>query len=284
MYYYAAINIATGGYVEIPKSLLNLGFTRYEAQVYLALVAENPLNGSQLSRASGVPRANIYNVLDTLKSREIVILVEKNLYAPIPPEELFKRLQIQKDYDLSVFKDITDEIKTRTVEEHIWSITGYDNVLNKAREMIAAAEHEVFIRVFPEEGDVLKTDLIDARDRGVTIKYVSLGPAPVVFDFQVIHPDIESLYQVMNGRSINLVVDEQEVITGRLDEGPGKKTSSAWAKNHWLAFATRDAMRHDFYHVFFHKTYELGEQLSDHEKELYRNIKRNFWTSLPVQE
>ena len=267
--------------MKIPQNLINLGFTKYEAQVYLSLVAENPLNGSQLSRASGVPRANIYNVLDNLKSREIVTSVGKNVFAPIPPDELFKRLRHQQDNDLSVLKAIIENVKIKTVEEYIWTITNYDNVIDKAREIISNARHELFVRLFPEEGMLLKSKLKKAEARGVDIKYVSLGLPPVKFKFQVIHPEIESLSKMLNCRTMNIVSDEIEVITGQLKKGPMENTSVAWAKNSSLALTTRDAMRHDFYHVFVHKIYELGEELSAYEKELYSLVKKDFWTSIP---
>jgi hypothetical protein len=49
--------------------LLQLGFSEYEARAYLALVQRNPLNGYELAKVPGVPRANIYAVLQKLKER-----------------------------------------------------------------------------------------------------------------------------------------------------------------------------------------------------------------------
>lgn len=262
--------------MEIPKNLLNLGFTRYEAQVYLSLIADNPLNGSQLSRGCGVPRANIYNVLDGLKAQGIVMEVSKGLYAPIPPEELLKRLKTQQDKDLSVFKSMTDSIKSQISQEYIWTITGYEQVMAKAVEMLAKAEQELFIRLYPKEAKDLEAGLKDAAARGVDIKYVSFGPALEEIEFHVVHPEYDELTKVMDGRSIEVVVDYGEVIVGRLENGPEKKTTAVWAQNHSLAFTSREVIRHDFYHVFLYKLHELGEPLSEHEKEMYQVIKNDL--------
>ena len=40
-----------------------LGFTDYEARAYLALLQRHPQNGYELAKASGIPRPNIYSVL-----------------------------------------------------------------------------------------------------------------------------------------------------------------------------------------------------------------------------
>ena len=262
--------------MEIPQNLLNLGFTKYEIQVYLALIAKNPQNGSQLSRASGVPRANIYNTLDGLKAREIVVEVDKGLYAAIPVQELIRRLRIERNRDLSVLQSMAEQVNTKAGQEYVWALTGYDQVMAKARDMIANAGIELFIRLFPEEGELLKWELKEAEARGVKIKYVSLGPAPVEFDYQVIHPERELLVQKVKGRSLEMVVDQTEVITGCLPGDSNDEARVAWAKNQWLAFSIRDAIRHDFYHAYLYKIHELGEQLTDREKELYQKVKMDF--------
>ena len=263
--------------MDIPQNLLNLGFTKYEAQVYLSLISKHPLNGSQLSRLSGVPRANIYNTLDGLKARDIVMEVGKGLYAAIPVQELTRRLRIERDQDLSVLRDMAQKVKAQTNQEYVWTLTGNSQVMAKVREMIERATCELFIRFFPEEGEQLESELKEAERRGVTIKYVSLGPPPLEFDYQVVHYEHKSLTKMIGGRSLEMVADQREVITGCLREGADEETVAAWTQNQWLTFSIRDAIRHDFYHVYLYKVHELGEQLSEREKELYRLIKKDYW-------
>ena len=82
------------------ETLLNLGFSRYEITAYLTLVANNPVNGWQLSRLSAIPRAKIYDVLRSLKGKGAVTEVGQGQYAPLPPEELFSRLR--HNFDTSI--------------------------------------------------------------------------------------------------------------------------------------------------------------------------------------
>ncbi|MGD8564122.1 MAG: helix-turn-helix domain-containing protein [Desulfarculaceae bacterium] len=274
---YVVVKIATMKIMEIPQNLLNLGFTKYEAQVYLALIAKNPQNGSQLSRASGVPRANIYNTLDGLRAREIVMEVDKGLYAAIPVQELIRRLRLEHNRDLSALKSVAEQARTKNTPEYVWTMTGYEQVMAKARDMIAKASRELFIRLFPEEGEQLKWELKEAEGRGVVVKYVSLGPPPMDFEYQIIHPELELLAKKINGRSLEMVADHMEVITGCLTGAPNEESRIAWATNKWLAFSIRDAILHDFYHAILHKIHELGEELTEREKELYQMVKMDFW-------
>ncbi len=54
---------------DITALLQQLGFSEYEARAYLALLQRNPLNGYELAKVSGIPRANVYAVLQKLDER-----------------------------------------------------------------------------------------------------------------------------------------------------------------------------------------------------------------------
>jgi sugar-specific transcriptional regulator TrmB len=72
-----------------------LGFSEYEARAYLALLQRNPLNGYELAKVSGLPRANIYAVLQKLEERGAVVRLEMPngaRYAPVSPNQLTQRI------------------------------------------------------------------------------------------------------------------------------------------------------------------------------------------------
>lgn len=265
--------------MKIPENLLNLGFSRYEAKVYLALIGQDPLNGSQLSRISGVPRANIYNVLATLQEKEMVVQAGNGRYAPLPPDELVKRLEARHKADLEILEDTIASVRNKTTYEYVWTITGYQQTLAKAGEMISSAREELYIRFFPEEGRLLAGKLIQARRRGVEIKYISLGPSPVDFEKSVVHPEAEELGMVLGGRTIEMVADRQEVLSGFFRTGHEDEAKVVWSKNQWLAFSNRDSIRHDFFHAFLYKLFELKETLTETEEALYWFIQKDSWAA-----
>ena len=55
--------------MDMLQKLAQIGFTEYEAKVYLALLALNPATGYQLSKESGVPRSMVYEALKRLHAR-----------------------------------------------------------------------------------------------------------------------------------------------------------------------------------------------------------------------
>src|SRR3954447_12862902 len=65
-----------GGMADTVALLQQLGFGGYEARAYIALLQRNPLNGDELAKASGVPRSNVYTVLQKLEERGAVARLE----------------------------------------------------------------------------------------------------------------------------------------------------------------------------------------------------------------
>lgn len=56
----------------LAAELQGIGFTMYEARVYLALVREGILSGPAVARASGVPKSKVYDVLKRLMKKRVI--------------------------------------------------------------------------------------------------------------------------------------------------------------------------------------------------------------------
>ena len=259
--------------VLVQEQLRELGFSRYEIACYLALVGHHPANGSQISKTSGVARSKVYDVLRNMAARGLVGEVGNGMYVPLPPEELIKRLQHQFEANVALLRQQISRSASTADHEHLWVIRGYDQIVSKAKAMIGLAGKEIYIRVFPEEARLLDPDLKIAESRGAQIRYVSLGPLSSRFEVQVVHPESQMLEQGLGGRSIDLVVDQSEALTGMIKDMPKDEVTVNWTKNQWFIIASRDSMRHDFYHYFFHKTHEMKKRLSQQDKAVYELIK-----------
>jgi sugar-specific transcriptional regulator TrmB len=254
------------------ETLLNLGFSRYEITAYLSLVASHPVNGSQLSRNSAIPRAKIYDVLRSLKAKGAVAEVGEGQYAPLPPEELFVRLRHNFETSIELLENQIKAAADTSRYDYVWTLKGHDLAMEKAQAMIHGARHEIYTRLFPPEGHALSACLQKAAQRELEIKYISMGTPVDRFDLQVEHPDADRVERHLGGRTFDLVVDREEILVGMFEIGREDQALVNWAKNHWFVVATRDSLRHDFFHYFLHKTYEQKQRLTPWEKKLYKRI------------
>jgi HTH-type transcriptional regulator, sugar sensing transcriptional regulator len=262
----------------MPKSynLERLGLSDYAIHTYLSLLQYHPVNGSQLSKRSGIPRARIYDVLRTLKKKGVVSEASKGLFVPLPPDELIKQIRHGYEKDLGRLQDLIDEIQTPADHDYIWTLTGYQRIMDKAREMIDASRHEIYIRLFPQEAQMLIHALKGAEKRSVPVKCIFMGPHPRTFAIQVIHPQHETVMRKLGGRSFDLVVDKEEFIGGMFTPATIEESRINWGRNRWFVVSGRDSLRHDFFHYFLYKTQTLGQPLNEDERMIYEVIQNDM--------
>ncbi len=58
---------------EIVLAIKNLGLSTYQAEAYFALLLESPLTGYKLSKISSVPRSRIYETIEKLIAKGLVL-------------------------------------------------------------------------------------------------------------------------------------------------------------------------------------------------------------------
>ena len=257
------------------SKLRDLGFSQYEAACYMALLGNHPANGSQLSKISGIARSRIYDVLRSLSAKGFVIEVNTGQYAPLPVDELVRRLRLDFESNIQAFEAEIARADRKDDLEFIWTLTGYDNVMEKARYMIQEAQTEIYARLFPEADQHLADDLIQAEKRGVAIRYIAMGEISKRFLVQVTHPDHGHLIQNIGGRSFDIITDKSEALVGIFEVGNEDASPINWTRNPWFVVANRDSLRHDFYHCFLEKTLDRQQVLTDEEKQLYQLIKKD---------
>ncbi|MBW1676944.1 MAG: TrmB family transcriptional regulator [Deltaproteobacteria bacterium] len=255
-----------------------LGLSQSEISTYLTLLGHNPANGSQLSRLSGVRRPNIYDVLRSLRQKGLVVELKGGLYAPLAPDEFLKRIRFKVDVELASLKERIQAVTKKSSTEYVWTIRGYDEVMAKAKEMICSAKEELYVLLYQEEAKHLDPYLLEAEQRGVEVKYVSMGPPLNRFKLQVVHPKMEKMHISHGGRVFDIVRDKIEILVGMFEQGRENDSAINWAKNHWFVMAIREGIRHDFFHYFIHKILDQGEKLTDHERKIYDIIKDDAWS------
>jgi sugar-specific transcriptional regulator TrmB len=158
--------------------------------------------------------------------------------------------------------------------DYVWTIKGKDNILIKARQMIKSAQKELYVRLTPVEGETLDQDLEKAEQRGVALRYVSVGkPGEKRFAIQVEHPESERLIEVLGGRIVDVIVDRKEALVGNFPIAAQAEPLVNWTRNYWFVSTSRDSVRHDFYHYFLYKLYDRGKGLSAKDEAVYQLIK-----------
>jgi len=227
------------------EQLGTVGFTEYEAKVYVALQRCSPATGYQIAKESGVPRSTIYEVLSKLIARGAAVtqsLGDMVRYTPVPPDLLLDRMRHEFEDTLD---DLADGFKRTTATPgapgQTWNIVGRDNILAQARQMIERAQNEVAVVVGDDdELDELLVWLQQAQARKVALRVIS----PVPYDADkvpvVVHSQGPRLRQAL-GHGLTLVVDGREILIGEVDRSEG----AVWTTNSYAVAWTLWCLRQE---------------------------------------
>jgi HTH-type transcriptional regulator, sugar sensing transcriptional regulator len=162
---------------DITALLQQLGFSEYEARAYLALLQRSPLNGYELAKVSGLPRANVYAVLQKLEERGAVVRLDMPSgarYAPVAPAELTQRIASRFQDILSTTQQALQELATPAAAEYLWNIQGYAALIDHAHALIDAAQEQLLVAIGRPEASALAEPLARAEARGVLITTLCL--------------------------------------------------------------------------------------------------------------
>jgi predicted transcriptional regulator len=166
---------------DITALLQQLGFSEYEARAYLALLQRNPLNGYELAKVSGLPRANVYAVLQKLEERGAVVRLDMPSgarYAPVAPAELSQRIGSRFQDVLSATQQALEELARPAATEYLWNIQGYAAVIDHAHALIDATQERLLVAIGRPEASALAEPLARAVSRGVAVTTLCLDECP----------------------------------------------------------------------------------------------------------
>ena len=115
----AAGNIAVSGRGDrLPPA--RVGFSLYEARLYLALLAEGSQNGNEVAKRASVPSSKVYAALDKLASSRLRAFQPPRHFtrwAAIPPDELIARLRRHYNDPLDFLVEELPRVQAATPSE-----------------------------------------------------------------------------------------------------------------------------------------------------------------------
>lgn len=200
--------------MELLGNLLAIGFTEYEAKVYMALLRDNPANGYQVSKRSGVPRSMVYEALGRLYARGAVLTTgeeKSTLYRPLPPDVLLDRYDQEQRHLINDLRDGLRALHTAGNEDYAWSIAGRGTVWSYATQMIQRAKQDVWAVLDDEALRTLRSALIAAQKRNVKLGTLLTGTDELNLGEVARHPASESKAQELTD-TIVVVADNTEAL------------------------------------------------------------------------
>ncbi|SET01382.1 TrmB family transcriptional regulator [Thorsellia anophelis] len=183
----------TATYDHLITKLVEFGFSKTDAIVYIALLKFGKSSGYKVAKEIGLSRSSVYSSIDNLYNQQYIYLTDSTTkeYSAKAPNILLDELEKRTIDSCSFLKNELNKIFSEEEnQEFIFNLTGYDAWLKKVRETFHSAEKEIYLNT-DFNLSLFKEELNEVISRGVRV---------IAFSFKKIektHPAIE-LYCRLN--------------------------------------------------------------------------------------
>lgn len=253
-------------------------FSEMETLVYTTLLEQDKLTGYEISKQSGVPRSKVYNILEKLLKKNLIIVnkSEPKLYRAISSDEFIERLEKDVKKDLAVLDKQLGGIKEAEEEDLLWKIEGYSHVIEKVEHLIKHSKSSLLLQIWKQDVSkellLLLQDAEKRLDECVVILFDAEHHYDLPLNHYYKHGFEEDKLADFGSRWINVVRDEEEVVFGTLSED-ANQTDVTWTKNNAMVSLSKEYIKHDAYTLKIIE--EMPQELRSkygHEFEKVRSI------------
>lgn len=233
--------------IDVLSGLQKLGFSTYEAKVYTALVGHPNISGYEVSKYSGVPRAKVYEVLEGLVRRGVVLISreqDKQLYQPLPNQMLLERHMNETEQVVNALKNRFAELQAQSELAPFITLREWDSIVLHIEEMCQSAARSLLVSGFPPEYEQLQGALHQAERAGRKVFALVMGESDVGLKHQYLHHISPMQYRQVekHGRWFALIRDMEEAILVQVKE---QESIALWSRNMGLILALSMWIRHD---------------------------------------
>lgn len=255
---------------EIIQTLEKLGLSHYEAKAYLAILSEPPLTGYKLSKVSGVPRSRIYETIEKLAAKGLVLTQdgETSLVKPVSFESFLERKEKENRKNIDYLREVLSQIKKPPEDQGIWNISGRGQIIEAINQLISQSKDHVYIFSFSNDLVHFEEALYRAEERKVSIIGVYCGDK--IFE-------IGNLYShqgqpCSSCQDISLSIDSEQALVGYTF--PADSARVALTKNPGIIYITEEYIKHE---IFISKAFKmLDKELLDKLRKIYKQVIGNL--------
>lgn len=234
---------------ELSADLRLLGFTDYEARIYVQLLRESPATAYEIAKSARLPRPNTYDALEGLAQRGAVLPVSENpvRYVAAPPADLLGRIAEETRSRCDGLVKRLADLSGTADNQYVWSLQGDAAVHGKIHRMIEESESRIWIKasddVLRRHAKVLKA----AAKRGVQLLIVLYGADADEFRFtkhcRVYLHEGNGFRMGIADNLFTVTVDYREALTANVADD----VFAAHTCNPQVVVMADSLIRHDYY-------------------------------------
>lgn len=221
----------------IYKNLSELGFNFLESEVYLELLANEPMTAYRVAKQINKPTANVYKAIDSLSTKGAVLIEDnvKRKCIAVPPDELMNQIEEQTLQKTKLLKEQLNDIGKVYYDERSYAIDSVPLVFEKFKSMINRCKRIAVIDIFPEPLSEVLDIIKQAIKRGVEIRLQVYKPIHIEGAKVAYTKTASESLKYWNSQQLNLVVDGQEHLLALMNNQLTKVLQAKWSNNLYVS-------------------------------------------------
>jgi sugar-specific transcriptional regulator TrmB len=230
------------------SKLMEIGFSEYEARIYIALIKSSPSTAYEVAKHAAVPTSKVYEVLAKLTDRGVVTEIDdhdRRRFVPLSPDDLITHHRSRLGTTLETLREELNDISTSAELTFLRSIRDYRYLIDKTKRVIEDASQTLLVSLWPQELLQLRPSLVNAIERGVQTAIVHFGPIDIPLGHTYVHPIEETIAREKGGHGLVVVADSDEVLFAKVNERSTAEGIHSISKG-FVAMA-EEYIRHDIY-------------------------------------
>lgn len=195
---------------SVIDQLMELGLTKHESTIYLALLEQGALTGYEVAKYTGISKSNTYITLAGLVDKGAAQVQESSAtkYVAVPFMEFSNNL-IRKMQNLQ--KSIKPCLPAPKEDDHGYiTIRGVENIMNKLITMLQEAELRIYISVPFSLLAQLEEYFVEKRKAGLKIVILTDRPYHL--------KDVTTYVTPKGDNQVRLIVDSCRIFTGHISD------------------------------------------------------------------
>jgi sugar-specific transcriptional regulator TrmB len=271
------------------SALQQFGFSQYEAQCYLGLLANEPQTGYAVAKATGVPQPKAYEALRKLVGRGAAYEVKGSpvRFIPIPPNKLLHQLEASVSKQFTAAREAISSIVDQELPgvTILVQISDREAIMAAARRLILESNRRLYISAGHSQLVDIESEIRAASDRSVDIIILCFGQMPFTDSRLRIYRHASTdgvIFRHHQAQHIAVIGDSRSILWALAADG--KDWSAIETEDALIVAALKGFVRHDIdmQQVFDDFAPELIARYGQGLEGLSRYRQQS--TVLPVQE
>lgn len=220
------------------ESVVNMGFTRLEAEIYIHLLQDSPATGYSIAKQIGRTNANTYKAIESLQAKGAILIdeAENRLCRAVPAEELLD--QMERHFGARKRRALAELSRLRAApqDDRIYQLTTPEQVYERCHTMLSECTCHAALDLFPEPMAQLKDAIAAAAARDINVVLQAYEPTQLPGATVTLHRDAAEVTAHWPAQWITVVTDGAQYLIAMLAPGGRSVHQAIWSASPILAW------------------------------------------------